>query len=518
MADLANQINTLLGQRRLTDAEAICRRLHAHASPSARDWMAAAAVAQHLGDLPSMLVRARKALAVSQDNIVARLQEAEALIGLGQAEEAARLLTDLERLDEKDFRLLSDIANLYTHGGLHDGAARCYAAVVEAQPDNAKAIYNYSTSLIALGKMEEAIACLDRVIELTPDDYDAYYNRATLRKQTPDNNNVSQIETVFGENRTDHPGAVQLGFALAKELEDLGRHDEAFAALKVGANARKKRLSYNVRSDVETMAKIADVFSEAEMARSCKGYSNAQPIFILGLPRSGTTLIDRILSSHSGVTSLGEINDFALAMMRLTGRAGNKNDLIDRSARIDFETLGRDYARSTFGRGVKAQRLIDKTPANFLYIGLIVRAFPKATIVHLQRNPMDSCYAMYKTLFRMGYPFSYDLDDLAQYYIAYHRLMAHWRRACPGRIIDVRYEDIVANPDETIRGLIAQCALQWEDACLRFYENTGAAATASAAQVRQPIYKSSVQKWRAYAAQLSSLKERLEAAGVEVDD
>ncbi len=517
MADIANEINTLLAQRRLADAAALCSQLDEKPALSALDWVAAAAVAQKLGDLPLMLTRARNALAVGDNNIIARLQEAEALTGMGQATEAASRLAQLERFAENDPRLQSDIANLYTHSGLHEEAARCNRALIARQPDDAKTIYNLAASLIALGEIEEATACLDRVIELNPQDYDAYYNRATLKKQTPGDNNIRQIEAAFGVDRAGHPGAVQLGYALAKELEDIGRHEDAFAALKVGADARKKRLSYNVNADVAAMVKIAEVYSENEMKRDCPGYRDTRPIFILGLPRSGTTLIDRILSSHSKIASLGEINDFALSMTRLSGQAASKDELIEKSARIDFHGLGRAYDNSTSGRGVAAARLIDKTPANFLYIGLIARALPAANIIHLRRNPMDSCYAIYKTLFRMGYPFSYDLDDLAQYYIAYHRLMDHWRRVCPDRIIDVDYENIVDAPDVAIPELIARCNLDWEDSCLRFYENTSAAATASAAQVRQPIYKTSVQKWRSYETRLSPLRRKLEAAGIEID-
>ena len=162
------------------------------------------------------------------------------------------------------------------------------------------------------------------------------------------------------------------------------------------------------------------------------------PIFVLGLPRSGTTLVDRIISAHGAVTSLGEVNDFAYAVIRAGYPAKTKQELIERSAKSDMESLGAEYWRALQGYGEPAPYLIDKTPANYLYLGLIGRSLPHAPLIHVRRHPLASCYAVYKTLFRMGYPFSYDLGDIARYYLAYHRLMEHWKELFPDRILDVQ--------------------------------------------------------------------------------
>ncbi len=189
--------------------------------------------------------------------------------------------------------------------------------------------------------------------------------------------------------------------------------------------------------------------------------------------------------------------------------------MIRRSAQFDFAALGRRYCRGIEGFGNPAARLVDKTPQNFLYIGLIRLALPGAKIIHLRRHPMDVCYAIYKTLFRAGYPFSYSLQDVGRYYIAYRRLMDHWREVMPGALLDVDYEQLVANPETQVRRIFEYLELPWEEGCLDFHRRSGPAATASAAQVRQPIYTSSVGLWRRYARQLAPFENKLREHGIE---
>ena len=181
-----------------------------------------------------------------------------------------------------------------------------------------------------------------------------------------------------------------------------------------------------------------------------------------------------------------------------------------------MDALGEAYVASARNYGTRAELFIDKTPANWLYLGLIARALPSAVVIHVRRHPVDSCFAMYRTLFRMGYPFSYDLGDLARYYIAYHHLMEHWRRSFPGSFLEVAYEQLVNEQEAASRRLVARCGLQWEDACLSFERNTAPVATASAAQVRRPIYRDSLARWRHYERQLEPLIRRLKDAGIEL--
>lgn len=189
--------------------------------------------------------------------------------------------------------------------------------------------------------------------------------------------------------------------------------------------------------------------------------------------------------------------------------------MIRRSAQMDFSRLGQIYLEGIKGYGKTQPRLANKTPDNFLYLGLIHLALPGAKVIHLRRHPLDSCYAMYKTLFRAGYPYSYSLEDLGHYYLAYHRLMQHWRDVIPNAFIDIDYETLVDNQESTSRAMIDYCNLAWEPACLDFHKNTAPSATASASQVRRPVYRDSVQRWRQYADQLSPLAKFLTDHGID---
>jgi len=388
------------------------------------------------------------------------------------------------------------------------------------QPSNPDFIYNLAASKTALGQLEEANRLFDQAIKLNPADHGAWLNRSGLKKQSAENNHVEQLKFVISHLAEDDPGQVQISYALAKELEDLQRYDESFQFLQHGSHRRRLGMQYDVQEEERAMAAIAEHFSAARFTDHGPGFNSDRALFILGLPRSGTTLIDRIISSHSQVGSLGEHNTLPLAVMNLVGTKGGgaeKLELIEQSAAMNFAELGRLYCAGIDGFGNPATRLTDKTPLNFLFMGLIHLALPAAKIIHLRRNPMDVCYAMYKTLFRAGYPFSYSLQETGRYYIAYSRLMDHWRETIPDAFLEVDYEKVVADLEGEARRMIGYLELPWEDACLDFHRHAGPAATASAAQVRQPVYSSSVGLWRKYERQLTPFAKKLHDHGIEID-
>lgn len=444
----------------------------------------------------------------------AGLARAREAVTQGRYGEARRILGLIEESAWNDVQRLRRLAEYHSHMNRPVEAERCCARAVELVPDDGRARYDLAAASIALGRIDAAEAHFDRVIADNPCDWDAWANRSTLRRATAERNHVAALDSALAAAGSDVEARIALGHALAKELEDLGEHDRAFAALKAAAGARRARLSYRVTDDVDTMATIADAFSTERLRAAPPPSIEPGPIFILGLPRSGTTLVDRILSSHSQVASLGEIQDFALALVEGAGQARDKADLISRSTAMDHAALGRAYRARIAERVPSAPFAIDKTPLNFLYIGLIALALPDARIVHVRRGAMDGCYAMYKTLFRMGYPFSYDLGDLAAYRIAYERLMTHWREALPGRMIEIDYEALIAAQESESRRLVAACGLDWEAACLDFYRNPAPVATASAVQVRAPIHDRSVGLWRHYRSGLAPLADALTKAGI----
>lgn len=409
---------------------------------------------------------------------------------------------------------------MYLQCGQHHQAGRCYQRSLELQPSNSDYLYNLAASKTALGQLEDAEKLFTRAIKLNPRDHGAWLNRSGLKKQTADNNHVEQLKFVKSRLAEDDQGQVQISYALAKELEDLKQYKESFQYLQHGSHRRRLGMQYDVQEDEQAMAAIAAQFNAERLAGSRPGFDSDRPIFILGLPRSGTTLVDRIISSHSRVTSLGEHNTLALAVTNLAAPDGSipgKLELIRQSTQIDISTLGQRYCDGIAGFGNSSDRLVDKTPLNFLFLGLIHLALPGAKIIHLRRQPMDVCYAIYKTLFRAGYPFSYSLQETGRYYIAYSRLMSHWREIIPESFLEVDYENVVSDLEGETRRMLAYLDLPWEAACLDFHHHHGPAATASAAQVRQPVYSSSVGLWRKYEQQLTPFANKLREHGIEID-
>ncbi len=407
----------------------------------------------------------------------------------------------------------------------HEGALELYQRVERVQPDRNELQRGIATVSRFLGRIDEAETACDRAIAADPHDYEMLNLRSSLRRQTTDSNHVDALESLIETGCRDWRGAVQVHYALAKEYEDLENYDAAFSALTEGGSLRRRNAKYDVNDDVKIFDAIGEAFTEDSMqAARGRGYPSAAPIFVLGLPRTGSTLVERIISSHSSVVTAGELNDFAIEMMRLVvaandGRQPDRLALPSATLDIDLRELGRQYLDAASARVDGAKRFIDKLPLNSLYVGLIFLALPNAKVVHVRRHPVDTCFAMYKYLFKNAYPFSYDLDDLATYYIAHHRLMTHWRRLLPaGWMYELDYEALVANQRQTTEALLQQLGLPWEDACLEFHRNTQASTTGSASQVREALYSSSVGRWRKFERHLAPLVERLRDADICLED
>ncbi len=258
------------------------------------------------------------------------------------------------------------------------------------------------------------------------------------------------------------------------------------------------------------------------MSRDAPGHANSEAIFVLGLPRTGTTLVERILGSHDSVISAGELTNFtrciagmaqAVSQQNPDFQTADRNDMVRMTAQINFAQLGQVYIESTRPLTGQSPNFVDKFPQNTLNIGPIRLALPETKIVLLQRNPMDSCYSMYKQLFTDIYQFSYDLEELGKYFIAHQRLLDHWLDVAGDAIHVAHYEDLVTEPETEIRKLLEFCGLPWQDQCLEFHQNTQASTTASASQVRQKLYSSSIGKWKDYEEQLEPLRKMLDEAG-----
>lgn len=513
-AAISNIMN-LLGQQRADDAVDACHAMM-KAFPESNDAYLLLGKAHQLqGRFQDMMKMVETALARDGKNLGLQLQFIGACQFCGHHDRAMQQLALTEQNGIDDATVQQSTAQLYANCGKHEDAQRCYLRALELDPNNPQYLNNLATSYIATGDLPQAEATYDELIKRLPGNYEAWYNRSTLRKQTADGNHIRKLEKKLKKISPDDARTTPICYALGKEYEDLGKDAQSFAYLKRGADSYRRRSNYDVQLDVALMTRIADLFDQNFAANLAPAPAEAGPLFVLGLPRSGTTLVDRILGSHSKVESLGEINDLALTLNRV-GQSSDREKLLQACLSISPAVFGRSYLDSARSYGVQAPFFIDKTPTNFLYIGLIAKALPAAKIVHVHRHPLDSCLSLYRALFRSGNPYSYDLDDLAEYYIAYNALMRHWRAVFPGLVHDIEYEELVDDQEQVSKQLLAACGLEWEAACLEFDKNSAPVATASAAQVRQPMYRDALARWRRFEKQLAPLRERLQAAGIEL--
>ena len=399
-------------------------------------------------------------------------------------------------------------------------ACAAYDQALAIDCDNPRYLFNRAAVRRFVGRIADAEADYDRVIAIDPADVEAWWNRSELRRQTPGDNHIEGLLKRLRAGFAAAIGEVPIRYALAKEYEDIGQYVESWGHLAAGAALRRSHLKYDVRRDVETVDWIIGAFPAA--SRPTAGCPSTEPIFILGMPRTGSTLLERILSGNPAVHAAGELIDFAAALVDCVHRKigadqVSRRDLVAASATLDFKVLGASYLQRTRPRTGHTPHFIDKMPLNYLYGGIIHAALPNAPMLHLARHPLATCYAVFKTLFNQGYPFSYDLTELAEYYIGYHRLMSHWHRVMPDAILDVSYEKLVTAPASEARRVFDHCSLEWSDDCLDIRQRGAASTTASAAQIRGPIYSSSVDLWRHYAGPLAPVAERLRRAGIEID-
>jgi tetratricopeptide (TPR) repeat protein len=456
------------------------------------------------------------------------LQRAHCLLTLGRIAEARMAALTAQRHAGADARLLDAIGTLLSRASDQRAALAAYDAAVGLAPDQPHLLFNRAAARRFVGDLAGAERDYDRVVELKPDDFEAYRNRSELRPQTAKHNHVGELRSRLAGVGSDWRGEVELRYALAKEYEDLGEYESSFRELERGARARREHLRYDLAIDLATVEWIKQAFPPPPLpapttATGAESATAAGPIFIVGLPRSGSTLVERILGRHPSTIAAGELPNFALvltaAVQKVAGGTRlDRRAMVQHSARVDFPALGLAYLQSVRAAGITSARFTDKMPLNYLYCGLIARALPAARIVHVHRAPMAACFAIYKMLFKDGYPFSYDLSELARYYAGYRRLMAHWDTTLPGRVHALSYEALVADQIGETRRLLAFCGLAWEEACAHFEDDPSPTTTASAAQVRRPLYDTAVSQWRHYEKQLAPLSAALSAAGVRADE
>jgi tetratricopeptide (TPR) repeat protein len=393
---------------------------------------------------------------------------------------------------------------------------------VERQPDNPQFRFNLASSRQFVGDFDRAEQEYEHIIKVVPGFVKAHTSLSALRTQTENNNHITRLEQVLCKTR-DQTSALHLRYALAKECEDIGRDDEAFSHLGAANTAHKKALKYNIESDREIFAALTKAFPKSQGHQPSPGAPASAPIFIIGMPRSGTTLVDRIISSHPDVESAGELQTFPVLLKTMSGtksRVVLDQDTIQKAAEIDFKDLGQRYMTESAAHRRDLKRFTDKLPLNFFNVGYIANALPNAKIVCLRRDPMDTVWSNFKHLFATDfsyYNYSYDLRDTAHYIVMFNRLMDHWDQVFPGLVHPLKYENLVADFEPEVRKLIDHLDLEWSERCLTFHENEAAVATPSSVQVRSPIYAGSVGKWHRFEDYLQNAKDIFAANGLALE-
>lgn len=439
-----------------------------------------------------------------------------------ERDRAMHHITTAARLAHDDVAALSVVSNHLQKTEAAEESLKVLLRLDQLRPNNPHYLQGIAAAYRFLGKLEEAEKYCDRAIAHDPKDGHAYFVRSDLRKQTPERNHIKELEARLRKDFEMPRARVHVQYALAKEYEDLGQADKSFQNLKAASDFQREQMQYDVRGDLQTMKEITQYFNKPYFEGLKPGHPAKDPIFIIGMPRTGTTLVERILGSHSKVFSKGELSMFPRLMVNgVRNMVGAKEiapaDRVKLTSQLDYRKIGEQYVAALASRPDNEPHFIDKLPYNFLNIGPIHAALPNAKIIQLDRHPMDTCYSVYKMLFGDAYPFSYTFPELAAYYIAYRRLMDHWHAVLPpGRILKVRYEEVVADQEGQSRRILEHCGLAWEDQVVDFHtSNKQASTTASASQVRQPVYKTSVAKWRQYETHLAPLREMLAKNGVE---
>ncbi|MEJ2456450.1 MAG: sulfotransferase [Candidatus Thiodiazotropha sp.] len=417
-----------------------------------------------------------------------------------------------------------------------------FRQIIREQPDTPSILHLYALLLMDMERHKEAVALIQRAYELAKQDYRiqmnlamAYGNagdfeaaRAIYRKIMAEKPEISEAFLYYTDithmaddeemadlvlrleaAATEQKAKEEYNFALAKLFEDKREFAKSFLHLNRACSLHKQRLGYNEEANLGGIQLEQQIFTAEFLARFADcGNDSDRPYFVLGMPRSGTTLVEQILSSHPEVAGGGELTVMDSIVRDHAAKMDKPmvHSLADLDC-ADVSEMANQYLTMTASIGAEARHLVNKFPHNFLHIGLLALMFPNGKIIHLKRNPMATCFSCYKKRFANGHDYSFDLEDLGRYYLAYEALMRHWERVLPGKVYTVEYEKLTSDFETEARKLIAFCGLEWDDACLDFYKNKRAVRTASQAQIRKPIYSDAVSFWRNFEEQLKPLSD-----------
>jgi len=469
---------------------------------------------QQLGRIGEAIAHYQRALELKPDYAEALNNLGAALLDQGQFNQALGLCQKAVALRPHDHEAHNNLGIALQHQQRLDEAALEFERALELKADYAKAHNNLGTLLKEKGQFAEARAHFDEALARNPDFAEAHYNRAELLKFRRGEDPLKALETLANGGVAENK-RMYVDFTLAKAFDDLGDYARAIQHMLAGNALKRREIDYDEGATRRLFQSIREAF-DAQVFRRLEGAGDPSrvPIFVLGMPRSGSTLIEQILASHPLVLAAGESDNLTLVA---NGGAAPYPASVAGLDAAEARRMGQAYLAGLPDLAKGKTRITDKAPLNFQYVGLIRLILPQARIIHTVRDPVDTCISCFSKLFTFEMKFSYDLAELGRYYRWYHELMAHWRSVLPpDAVLDVRYEDVVNDLERQARRLLDYAGLPWDDGCLSFHRTSRVITTASAYQARQPLFRSSLDRRRHYEAYLQPLLAELAASSVSL--
>ena len=506
---------TLLRKGKLGKAEPIVRNLLKKHPADVTAIRVLADIGIKLGRLEEANSLLERCLELAPDFHAARHSNAMVLLRRQMPEAAMREAEKLLAREPTNPNFLTLKGSILVRIGDQKKALEVFEQVLEHYPNQARAQMSYGHTLKTVGRLEESIEAYRKCIQLSPEVGEAYWSLANLKTFRFNDDDIESMRKQVTAEGGDADDQAHLAFALGKALEDHGQYEESFKFYRRGNAIRRIEHRHNPKANVldavRQVRTLGKTFFERRKGWGCQA---PDPIFIVGLPRAGSTLLEQILASHSQVEGTSELQDIIGISRKLGARSrqhpsGKYPECLAEMKPEQFRELGESYLETTRIQRSDTPFFIDKMPNNFRHIGLIHLLLPNSKIIDARRHPMGGCFSGFKQLFANGQTFTYDLEDIGKYYRDYIRLMDHWDAALPGRVHRVQYEEMVGDTDTQIRALLDYCGLDFEEQCLKFYETDRAVRTPSSEQVRRPIYKEGLEQWRNFEAHLDPLKEAL---------
>ena len=464
------------------------------------------------GKLDEAVASFQHLLTLKPDNVEAYFNLGVTFYDQGKLDDAIGSFRQLLELKPDHVEAHFNLGNFLMAQGKLDEAIASFRQALLLKPDYAEARCNMGLIFKELGKKDDAVACFRQALSLKPDYARAYKGLSLSVKYTEADDVIETMENLYNKKEISEADRKDLGFALGKAFEDLENYDKSFNFTLAANRLKRNSYQYSIQNEHNFFARIRKTFSsDFFAAHDGSGYHDRTPIFIIGMPRSGTTLVEQILASHPLVFGAGELALLVnLTNSVCTGReTARYPECISGLSHEALERMGAEYMGKIREYSNDAKYITDKMPNNFLRVGLIRTILPAAKVIHCVRNPMDTCFSIFKMDFTSPHGFAYDMEELGQYYKLYRDLMAHWEKVLPGFMYTIRYEELVAEQQKQTEGLLQFCDLPWDEACLEFYRTKRRVSTASLVQVRQPIYKDSVELWKRYEKQLEPLRKTI---------